>query len=236
MRLRQVSLMTPSLWQAEREVIAQLDVTIVNRDRVQELALKNAVFAVGDTFLEILEPTLPDVPGQRFLEQRGGAGGYMACIHVEDIDRAVARATELGIRIVLKLDRLSYNEVIISSAHLHPGDTGGTFFSFEQPTPHDCWAWGGLAWPHHRHEETVQQIAGVVIATRDPARLSARLTAFLDAEAGDTVLHLSGGGTITLVHDPQAERDGMTGVDLLATDRSRVGEEHQIAGTTMRFV
>lgn len=236
MRLRQVSLMTPSLWEAEREVINRLGVTIVNRDRVQELALKNAVFAVGDTFLEILEPVLPDVPGRKFLDQRRGAGGYMACIHVEDIDRAVARATELGIRIVLTLDKLEYNEVVISSAHMHPGDTGGTFFSFEQPTPDDCWAWGGLAWPHHRHEETVQQVAGVVIATRDPVRLSARLTTFLDAEVEGPVLHLSRGGTITLLHDPQVQRDGMVGVDLVATDRSRVGEEHQIAGTSMRFV
>ena len=228
--------MTPSLWQAERQVIDQLGVTVVNRDRVQELALKNAVFAVGDTFLEILEPVLPDVPGQRFLERRGGAGGYMACIHVDDIERAVARATELGIRIVLTLDRLSYNEVVISSAHLHPGDTGGTFFSFEQPTPGDSWAWGGLAWPYHRHEDVVQQIVGIVIATREPARLSRRLLELLDATADGTVLHLSNGGTITLEHDPLAERDGMTGVDFLASDRSRVGEQCHIAGTRMRFV
>jgi hypothetical protein len=164
----------------------------------------------------------------------------MACIHADDLERAVARATELGIRIVLTLDELSYNEVVISSAHLHPGDTGGTFISFEHPTPEDSWAWGGLAWPYHRHEEIVQQTSGIVIGTRELARLPRRLTELLDATLDETaeeaVLHLSRGGTITVAHDPLIARDGMTAVEFVASDRSRAGEECHIAGTAMRFV
>ena len=40
--------------------------------------LENAVFAVGDTFLEVVAPVQPDTTAGRYLQRRGGDSGYMA--------------------------------------------------------------------------------------------------------------------------------------------------------------
>jgi hypothetical protein len=45
---------------------------------VGRFGLTNAVFAVGDTFVEVVAPTQPDTTAGRYLKRRGGDGGYMA--------------------------------------------------------------------------------------------------------------------------------------------------------------
>ena len=52
---------------------------------VGQFGLTNAVFAVGDTFVEVVAPARPDTTAGRYLERRGGDGGYMAIFQVEDL-------------------------------------------------------------------------------------------------------------------------------------------------------
>jgi len=44
---------------------------------VGRFGLTNAVFAVGDTFVEVVAPAQPDTTAGRYLERRGGDGGYI---------------------------------------------------------------------------------------------------------------------------------------------------------------
>ena len=52
---------------------------------VGEFGLINAVFAIGDQFLEVIVPTRDDAPARRFIN-RQGEGGYMIIFHVPDIE------------------------------------------------------------------------------------------------------------------------------------------------------
>ncbi len=45
---------------------------------VGQFGLSKAVFTVGDTFVEVVAPARPDTAAGRYLERRGGNGGYMA--------------------------------------------------------------------------------------------------------------------------------------------------------------
>ena len=63
--------------------------------------LENAVFALGDCFLEIVSPTQPGTAAGRYLERQGGDGGYMVMFDLEDLPAARARAAESGVRTVL---------------------------------------------------------------------------------------------------------------------------------------
>ena len=61
---------------------------------VGQFGLTNAVFAVGDTFVEVVAPARPGTTAGRYLERRGGDGGYMAIFQVRDL--AAARRRDRG--------------------------------------------------------------------------------------------------------------------------------------------
>src|SRR5215467_6279235 len=67
---------------------------------VGQFGLTNAVFAVGDTFLEVVAPARPDTTAGRYLERRGGDGGYMAIFQMPDLAAARRRLADLGVRVV----------------------------------------------------------------------------------------------------------------------------------------
>jgi len=65
---------------------------------VGQFGLTNAVFAVGDTFVEVVAPARPDTTAGRYLERRGGDGRYMAIFQVPDLAAARRRLASLGVR------------------------------------------------------------------------------------------------------------------------------------------
>src|SRR5437899_10409439 len=87
---------------------------------VGEFGLRNAVMALGDTFLEVIAPIAESAPARRRLE-RHGPGGYMLIVQVDDGPAARRRADDAGGRIVWQADLPD-----ISGTHLHPADVGGT--------------------------------------------------------------------------------------------------------------
>src|SRR4051812_23528470 len=97
LRLRQVALVARDLDAAVHEVTAVVDVDQPFADPgIAEFGLRNAVFAVGDTFLEVVSPARDGTTAGRFLEKRGGDGGYMAIFQVDDLGVARARVHDLG--------------------------------------------------------------------------------------------------------------------------------------------
>ena len=61
---------------------------------VGQFGLTNAVFAVGDTFVEVVAPAQPDTTADRYLTRRGGDGGYMAIFQVPDLAAARRRVAD----------------------------------------------------------------------------------------------------------------------------------------------
>jgi hypothetical protein len=133
--------------------------------------LANAVFAVGDTFLEVVSPVDPENPAARTairqLERAGRAEcGYMVMLQVDDLGAARERARAGGVREVFKVELDDMAEV-----HLHPGDMRGAIVSLSAPEPHGSWRWGGPGW----EERAVPgRVAGIVIAVADPDAVSQR--------------------------------------------------------------
>ena len=108
---------------------------------VGEFGLVNAVFAIGDQFLEVVVPTAGTAPAQRFID-RGGEGGYMAIFQTDDMAALRTRVDGLSIRRVWNIDLPD-----ISASHLHPADIGGAIVSVDEPRPGRQLAlgWSGLA-------------------------------------------------------------------------------------------
>ncbi len=136
--------------------------------------LRNAVFALGDTFLEVVSPVQPDAAAGRWLERRGGDCGYMAMFEIDDLAAARHRAGELGLREVFEIDLPDMAEV-----HLHPTDVGGAIVALSRPRPAGSWRWGGPDW---RRRSSPERLAGITVSVPDPEATARRWGTVLGAE------------------------------------------------------
>ncbi len=78
--------------------------------------------ALGDVEVELLTPESPESPIARFLAKRG-PGIHHICYRVPDLDRALARCRELGLRLVDETPRAGAGGHRI--AFIHPKATSG---------------------------------------------------------------------------------------------------------------
>lgn len=127
---------------------------------VAHFGLRNAVFALGDTFLEVVSPTREGTAAGRLLERRGSDCGYMLMFQVDDLAAARRRVAEAGIREVFEVSLDDVAEV-----HLHPSDMRGAIVSLTQPQPPESWRWGGPDW---QARSAPLAVVGATLALPDP--------------------------------------------------------------------
>ncbi len=153
---------------------------------VAEFGLTNAVFAVGDTFVEVVAPIQPDTSAGRYLERRGGDGGYMAIFQVPDLAAARRRVAGLGVRVVWTADLPD-----MASIHLHPGDVPGAIVSLDWAAPAESWRWAGPSWTGQVPGHAPGGVTGLTIEVKDPSAAAQRWAAVLGISAssdGSTAL------------------------------------------------
>ena len=140
--------------------------------------LINAVFAVGDTFVEVVAPARSDTAAGRYLERRGGDGGYMAIFQVPDLPAARRRVAGLGVRVVW-----ATNLPDIAGTHLHPRDVPGAIVSLDWADPEQSWRWAGPAWTGRVPGHGPGGVTGLTIEVGDPAAAARRWAAVLGLRA-----------------------------------------------------
>ncbi len=153
---------------------------------VAHFGLRNAVMALGDTFVEVVSPVREDTAAGRHLDRRGD-GGYMVMFQVDDLDGARARAAALGVRTVWELALPDIVDV-----HLHPRDMGATIVALDRCDPPEGWRWGGPAWEGRAPASVAAGgVTGATLRAADPEALAARYAEVLGRPVRD-------GGTIEL--------------------------------------
>ena len=93
----------------------QLEVTDI--EEVPDQKVKVAFIPVGDSEVELLEPTTEDSPVAKFIEKRGEGIHHMA-FRVDNLAEALARAKAAGIRLIDETPRPGAGGASI--AFLHP--------------------------------------------------------------------------------------------------------------------
>jgi hypothetical protein len=215
-RLRQIALVAHSLDQAIADISAALDVDVVFRDPgVGFFGLHNALFCIGDQFLEVVSPIEEGTTAGRLLEKLGGDGGYMALYEVDDLDARIDHVKSLGIRTVWE-----GTGDAIRGRHLHPRDTGGTLVSLDQPDVAGEWAWGGPEWKSHRSSSVVSGIDSFTVSVPDPESSRVHWTTLGINEA----VHFEACGN---------QPEGLTEVTMKCVDSSRDGETLNVCGVTI---
>lgn len=184
-RLRQAVLVARELEPACERLRAALGLGEPFRDPgVREFGLDNAVYALGDDFLEIVSPIREGTAAGRHLDRRG-EGGYMLLFQLEDLASARQRAAAQGVRTVWSIDLED-----IAASHLHPADLGGTIVSIDRPLPPESWRWGGPDWIACAGVGAPGRVAGVTVRVPEPEPTAARWAQVLGLQPGGTCLRL----------------------------------------------
>jgi hypothetical protein len=231
-RLRQVALVASDCEKTARQLREAFGWAEPFRDPgVGRFGLTNAVFAVGDTFVEVVAPVEPATTAGRYLARRGGDSGYMAIFQMPDLASARERVGAAGVRVVWRADLTD-----IAGTHLHPKDVPGAIVSLDWADPPQSWRWAGPEWTGHAPPHRAGGLSGLTIEVNDPADAAARWAGVLGLDVTDD----GGAAVICLEHARQDLRfvpaaaghgEGITEVRL-ATERAMPGT--QIAG--VRFV
>jgi Glyoxalase-like domain len=203
-RLRQAVLVASELEPAVVALMSELGLQEPFRDPgVAEFGLVNAVFALGDSFLEVVSPTRPDAPAARYLKRRGADSGYMAIFDLEDLEGARERVRRTGVRVVWQIDLPD-----ISTTHLHPLDMGGAIVSLDRSRPYGTWRWGGPGWTGKLGSGAAGRLAGIAVAVDDPYQTAARWAAVLGApqpDAARPTLRLENAQVAFIAGEPATE-------------------------------
>lgn len=183
-RLRQAVLVAHDLDEVVAQLRAKLGLAEPYLDPgVERFGLSNAVFALGDTFLEVVSPIRPDASAARLLERRGGDSGYMLMFQVEDLAAARQRAQATGVREVFDVSLDGMSEV-----HLHPADMRAAIVSLSLPKPPEAWHWGGPAW---EQRAAPYRLTGATITVSEPVTVADRWQTILGTELFNVGIRVS---------------------------------------------
>ncbi|MDD3404909.1 MAG: methylmalonyl-CoA epimerase [Sphingobacteriia bacterium] len=93
-------------------------------EEVADQKVKTAFFKVGQTKIELLEPTCPESTIAKFIEKNGGRGGvHHVAFNVDNVADALAYCEANGIQLIDKMPRKGAENLTI--AFLHPKSTCG---------------------------------------------------------------------------------------------------------------
>ncbi|PLX88838.1 MAG: methylmalonyl-CoA epimerase [Desulfuromonas sp.] len=100
----------------------QLGMEFEGTEEVAEQRVRVAFLKVGESRIELLEPTSTDSPVAKFIE-KNGEGIHHLAYEVEDIERSLRQLSEQGVRLVDTAPRNGAHGSRI--AFLHPKSSGG---------------------------------------------------------------------------------------------------------------
>lgn len=100
-------------------------------EEVPEQKVRVAFLTIGESSIELLEPTSDDSPIAKFLKKRG-SGIHHIAIQVDDIEAALARHREAGARLIDNEPRIGAHNMKI--AFIHPKASGGVLLELCEPS------------------------------------------------------------------------------------------------------
>ena len=109
-----------------------LGLDVMPEETVEAEKVRVAMVPVGESRIELLEPTSPDSTIARFLEKRGG-GLHHVAMHVSDLSGTVERLKAAGTRLIsddIKIGAGGHLYVFI-----HPSSTGGVLLELVEDAP-----------------------------------------------------------------------------------------------------
>lgn len=227
LRLRQIALVANKLAPVQAELEAVLGIAVCFRDPgVGHFGLENALFPIGNELLEVVAPIKEGTAGGRYLERRGGDGGYMVITQCDEHTPRRKRVDELGVRIVNQFETHEFRNM-----QMHPRDTGGSFFEIDEqlgPNAHDAdgpWEPAGPNWQAGQRLDRVRGICAAELQCDDPQKVATRWAEIaqipLAQENAHPMLQLAN-ARVRFVPCTDGRPEGLGGIDIIASNKAAI--------------
>ena len=237
LRLRQICLVAGQLAPAVKDLRNVLGLeTCFHDPAVGAYGLENSLLPIGSNFLEVVAPIEENTAGGRYLERRGGDGGYMVILQCDNVEERRARMADLNVRIANALD---YDD--FTGIQLHPRDTGGCMLETDtmdgDQSSDGPWHPAGNNWKIAVRTERAAAMVGAELQSPKPNTLAERWGEILDRPVGGVAdgppeLILDN-ATLRFIKANDGRGEGLGGVDIRATDPAAILEAAETRGISV---
>ena len=226
LRMRQICLVARELAPTVEIFCEVFGLDVCYRDPgVGKYGLENALFPVGHGFLEVVAPTRDGTTAGRYLDRRGGDGGYMVITQCADLAPRRARCETLGVRVANEIRHGDYHEL-----QLHPRDVGAAMLSFSRQEGGEAvdgpWHPAASRATSTRGPVTMRAMTGAELQGDDAEKLAQRWSDVMELPVvrdgqGRPCLHLDD-ASLRFVTATDGRGEGLAGLDLACADGAAV--------------
>ncbi len=129
MKINHLGIATKGIDDALRFWVDALGLENIHTEVVEDQKVKIAMLPIGESRIELLEPTSDDSPISKFLEKRGGGIHHIA-VEVDDIQASLEDLKTKGMRLIDEEPRVGAEGCLV--AFVHPAATGGVLLELVQ--------------------------------------------------------------------------------------------------------
>lgn len=129
MKINHLGIATKGIDEALRFWENALGLKNVHTEVVEDQKVRVAMLPLGESRIELLEPTSEDSPISKFLEKRGGGIHHIA-VEVDDIVAVLAELREKGMRLIDEIPRTGAEGCLV--AFVHPASANGVLLELVQ--------------------------------------------------------------------------------------------------------
>ena len=122
MKIDHIGIAVKSLTASVKVYEEALGLKLTGYDQVDEQGVRVAMLNIGESRIELLEPTGPDSPIEKFMNKRG-EGLHHIAVHVENLEEALERLKKSGTRLIDSEPRNGAHNTRV--AFVHPAATHG---------------------------------------------------------------------------------------------------------------
>ncbi len=129
MKINHLGIATKGIDEALKFWSDALGLENVHTEVVEDQKVRVAMLPIGESRVELLEPTSDDSPISKFLEKRGGGIHHIA-VEVDDIEASLAKLKSQGMRLIDEKPRIGAEGCLV--AFVHPAASGGVLLELVQ--------------------------------------------------------------------------------------------------------
>ena len=132
-RIDHVGIAVPDLDEAMAFYRKAFGLEVVHEEVNEEQGVREAMLAIGDSFLQLLAPLTPESTIAKFLD-RSGPGIQQVAFGVDDVEAAATDLREAGVRVLYERAKVGTGGSLVNFCH--PKDCGGVLVELVQSTGH----------------------------------------------------------------------------------------------------
>lgn len=129
MKINHLGIATKGIDEALKFWSEALGLENIHTEVVEDQKVRVAMLPIGESRVELLEPTSDDSPISKFLEKRGGGIHHIA-VEVDDIEDSLAQLKAKGMRLIDEAPRIGAQNCLV--AFVHPAAAGGVLLELVQ--------------------------------------------------------------------------------------------------------